>query len=1097
MTLLVPRQRASRVASLIATMGALALGASLAPSALAQTKQEIITASQKGVNFIINDSKRAEVNSCFSCHNTGQAIRTGLMAEKSVDLTVDATQLNRMIGFINNQQFAASGAIAYYDGAITHEGNATAFRHHPNTTSSWALYSLIGADSSIPGTAYNQARFLRGAGYLARVINGNAAGMVPHDHDHVPVDSGNPGETARSIAVLARAQQIDGAAHWSTSIAKATAYLRTVDPRNAPDYYIQDISWLIMGLTSGGVAPTDTKVAGLVATLKARRNTINGGWSRNTTSSVLGASDAFATGVALNALLAVGEKNSVNYPELQAGIRYLLNTQEIDGGWPSNISRVSGSTWAVLSLTELAAAPPVITVPADITAEAASAAGASVTFSVTVVDEIDGAITPTLSHASGSTFPFGTTRVTASATNKSGINASKSFNITVVDTTKPVITAPANLTLEATSPQGAVATFAASATDNISGSVPVSAAPPSGSTFAIGLTGVTLTAKDASNNTGMALFHVRVQDTTKPTIAAQGDIVVEATGASGAVVTFSPSATDLASTVTVSAAPASGSVFALGTTTVAISARDAFNNTATSNFNVTVQDTFAPKIATLSDITAEATSAAGAVVTFSPTATDLVTSNVAISASPAAGSTFPLGTTPVTVTATDAAGNSSTSTFNVIVKDTVAPVLTTPSSQTLEATGPAGASATFAASATDATGATLTYSHASGATFGLGATQVSVTARDAAGNESAGTFTITVRDTTKPALTLPSDLTLEATSASGALASFAISANDVVTASPTLNISHASGSTFPIGATAVTVSATDAAGNVATGSFNVTVRDTTAPAITPLANLTLEATSAAGAATTFTPSATDAVGLTSLTSSHASGSTFAIGTTIVTITAKDAANNTSTATFTVTVRDTVAPAIATLANQTLEATNAQGAIATFVPSATDTVGVTSLTSSHASGSRFPIGTTTVTLTAQDAANNVSTATFTITVKDTTAPTFSSLTASSGSLWPANHKLVAITLTPTASDTVGIASLKIVSATSNEPDNGLGDGDTANDIQITGPLALNLRAERAGGGNGRIYTIVVEARDAAGNATTRTVTIAVPKSQGGR
>ncbi len=112
--------------------------------------------------------------------------------------------------------------------------------------------------------------------------------------------------------------------------------------------------------------------------------------------------------------------------------------------------------------------------------------------------------------------------------------------------------------------------------------------------------------------------------------------------------------------------------------------------------------------------------------------------------------------------------------------------------------------------------------------------------------------------------------------------------------------------------------------------------------------------------------------------------------------------------------------------------------------------------------------------------------------DTTPPVISKLTASQELIWPPNHKMVSVTLNAVATDNVGVTSLKIVSATSNEPDNGLGDGDTANDIQVTGDLTLNLRAERSGKGNGRIYTVTVEARDAAGNAATKSVTVSVPK-----
>ena len=71
--------------------------------------------------------------------------------------------------------------------------------------------------------------------------------------------------------------------------------------------------------------------------------------------------------------------------------------------------------------------------------------------------------------------------------------------------------------------------------------------------------------------------------------------------------------------------------------------------------------------------------------------------------------------------------------------------------------------------------------------------------------------------------------------------------------------------------------------------------------------------------------------------------------------------------------------------------------------------------------------------------------------------------------------------------------RIVSVKSNEPVNGTGDGDTAPDWEVTGALTLNLRAERAGGG-GRVYVITVESRGDSGNASTRTVTVTVPKSR---
>ncbi len=108
-----------------------------------------------------------------------------------------------------------------------------------------------------------------------------------------------------------------------------------------------------------------------------------------------------------------------------------------------------------------------------------------------------------------------------------------------------------------------------------------------------------------------------------------------------------------------------------------------------------------------------------------------------------------------------------------------------------------------------------------------------------------------------------------------------------------------------------------------------------------------------------------------MTVSIPSNSTFAIGTTTVTVTATDVKGNVSTKTFTVTVRDTTAPALTVSSNVTVEAPNATGATVTYgAATATDAVGPVTITYSQASGTLFPIGTTTVTVTATDGAGNV-------------------------------------------------------------------------------------------------------------------------------
>ena len=144
---------------------------------------------------------------------------------------------------------------------------------------------------------------------------------------------------------------------------------------------------------------------------------------------------------------------------------------------------------------------------------------------------------------------------------------------------------------------------------------------------------------------------------------------------------------------------------------------------------------------------------------------------------------------------------------------------------------------------------------------------------------------------------------------------------------------------------------------------------------------------------------------------------------------------------------------------------------------------------------FPLGTTVVTFTAVDASGNISTATTTVRVVDTTPPSISA-TADVTTIWSPNHKMVPVIISAVSSDICEPAPVcRIVSVSSNEPTDGTGDGSTEADWEITGDLTVNLRAERNGKGDGRIYTIVVGCTDASGNTSTTAVRVTVPKNSG--
>jgi hypothetical protein len=271
---------------------------------------------------------------------------------------------------------------------------------------------------------------------------------------------------------------------------------------------------------------------------------------------------------------------------------------------------------------------------------------------------------------------------------------------------------------------------------------------------------------------------------------------------------------------------------------------------------------------------------------------------------PASGSVFPLGTTPVSCSATDAAGNTSHAVLSVTVQDRGAPVVEAMPNLLVEATGPTGSHAAWGtvAAVDDVDPGTLptTCTPASGSAFALGTTTVTCAAADAAGNHGESRFTVEVVDTTAPNVFVPPSAVAEATSSLGAEVAFgAATATDAVTTEVTAACDRESGSTFGLGVTTVTCRATDAAGNVGSASFGVTVVDTTAPSLSVSDDLLAEATSPAGAAVNYAAAtATDLVdGTDAVSCTPTSGSTFPLGTAMVECTAADAAGNASSTAF--------------------------------------------------------------------------------------------------------------------------------------------------------------------------------------------------------
>ncbi len=174
-----------------------------------------------------------------------------------------------------------------------------------------------------------------------------------------------------------------------------------------------------------------------------------------------------------------------------------------------------------------------------------------------------------------------------------------------------------------------------------------------------------------------------------------------------------------------------------------------------------------------------------------------------------------------------------------------------------------------------------------------------------------------------------------------------------------------------------------------------------------------------------------------------------------------------------------------------------GALVTYT--APSGAGCGTITCDHPSGSFFPVGETTVTCTSSVGP----TCSFKVTVNDTQGPVITT-NGQTIKLWPPNHKYETFKVTDlvaSASDNcgggVGIGSVRIAKVTSDEPNNSGGDGNTTNDIVIAPDCkSVQLRSERMGSGNGRVYTITFKVADAVGNVSTATAKVTVPHSQNG-
>jgi hypothetical protein len=667
--------------------------------------------------------------------------------------------------------------------------------------------------------------------------------------------------------------------------------------------------------------------------------------------------------------------------------------------------------------------PPTITCPANQTVNAnASCGGVIGAYSAVSVSD-NCTTTPTVTQSPVATTALSgandSKTVTLTANDGNGNTGTCSFTVTLKDVTPPTITCPANQTVNANaSCSGVIGTYsAASVADNCTASPAVTQSPVA--TTALNGNNdsktVTLTATDGSGNTANCSFTVTLKDVTPPTIVCPGAQTVNA-GASctGVVGSYIPaSLTDnCASMPAFTQSPVSTTALSGNndSKTVTLTANDGNGNTASCSFTVTLKDVTPPTITCPGNQTVNANASCSGLLgsysavslsdncASSPTVTQSPSSSTALSGNNNAKT--------VTLTANDGNGNTASCSFTVTLKDVTPPTITCPANQTVNANascgGVIGSYGAVSLSDNCATSPTVTQSPSSStALSGNGDSKtVTLTANDGNGNSASCSFSVTLKDVTPPSITCPANQIISANaSCGGVVGSFTpASISDNCTANPAVTQSPAPATTLTghNDSKTVTLTANDGNGNTASCSFTVTLKDLTAPAIMcPVNQIVSASANCSGTLGTYSPlSVSDNCNAAPVVTQSPVATTALSGngdSKTVTLTANDGNGNTTSCSFTVTLKDVTPPSITCPANQTINASSSCGGlVGAYTP-----VSVSDNCAASPAVTQLPAPTTalsgsndskTVTLTANDGNGNTSSCSFTVTLKDITPPT---------------------------------------------------------------------------------------------------------------
>ncbi|MGC7639136.1 putative Ig domain-containing protein [Staphylococcus epidermidis] len=662
---------------------------------------------------------------------------------------------------------------------------------------------------------------------------------------------------------------------------------------------------------------------------------------------------------------------------------------------------------------------------------------------------------------SGTPSEVGSYTVTVTTTDENGNATETTFTIDVEDTTKPTVEDITDQTQEINTE---INPIKIEATDN-SGQIVTNKVEglPDGVTFdeatntisgtpsEVGSYTVTVTTTDENGNATEITFTINVKDTTKPTVGDIADqtqeinteinpIKIEATDNSGRTVTNKVEGLPNGVTFDEATNTISGTPSEVGSYDIKVTTTDENGNATEITFTINVKDTTKPTVEDITDqtqeinteinpIKIEATDNSGQTVTNKVEGLpDGVTFDEATNT--ISGTPSKVGSYDIKVTTTDESGNAIETTFTIDVEDTTKPTVESVADQTqeinteiepikIEATDNSGQAVT---NKVDGLPNGVTFDEAtntiSGTPSEVGSYTVTVTTTDESGNSETTTFTIDVKDTTKPTVESVADqtqevnteitpITIESEDNSGQAVT-----NKVEGLPAGMTFDEAtntiSGTPNEVGSYDIKVTTTDESGNVTETTFTIDVEDTTKPTVESVVDQTQEVNTeiepikievrdnSGQAVTNKVEGLPDGVTFDEATNTI-SGTPNEVGRYDIKVTTTDESGNSETTTFTIDVEDTTKPTVESVVDQTQEVNteitpitiesedNSGQAVTNKVEGLPDGVTFDEATNTI-SGTPSEVGSYDIKVTTTDESGNVTETTFTIDVKDTTKPT---------------------------------------------------------------------------------------------------------------